>query len=135
MAVLAYALQFVGGFIPALVIFLIRRQSRFVSFHSLQVLFLELIYFVVISFTMMFGIAGIMLAVAQSHANKDSFPPVLFMFIPILFLAWMAVFITKLVAGVFYCIKAGRGEWAETPIVGRWARSVLKIAPGGGLVE
>jgi uncharacterized membrane protein len=42
MAVLAHALQLVGGWIAPLVIFFVKRQSRFVSFHALQVLFLQL---------------------------------------------------------------------------------------------
>jgi len=31
-----------------------------------------------------------------------------------------------------YGIKAGNGEWAEYPVLGRLARRWLKIGPGGG---
>jgi len=44
MAVLAHALQMVGLFIAPLVIFVVRRQSRFVSFHALQALIFQVIY-------------------------------------------------------------------------------------------
>lgn len=44
LAMLAHALQIVGGFIAPLVIFLIRRDSRFVGFHALQALLLQLVY-------------------------------------------------------------------------------------------
>ena len=42
MATLAHVLQMVGGFLAPLIIFFIRRESRFVSFHALQVLFLQI---------------------------------------------------------------------------------------------
>jgi uncharacterized membrane protein len=131
MAVLAHALQVVGGWIPPLVIFFVRRQSRFVSFHSLQVLFLELVFLVVTVFTMMFWIAGVILAITQSHGSTNSLPPALFIVLPIFWLAWMVVWVTKILAAVIYSIKAGRGEWAEIPLAGGWARRVLKIGPGG----
>ena len=54
MAVLAHALQLVGGWIAPLVIFFVKRQSRFVSFHALQVLFLQLIYAIVSGCLMVF---------------------------------------------------------------------------------
>jgi uncharacterized protein len=134
MAVLSHALQVVGGWIPPLIIFFVKRQSRFVSFHSLQVLFLELVYLVVTMFMTTFWIAGIALAVIYTRGNNNSLPPALFLAFPIFWLGWMMVFVTKIVAAVIYSIKAGRGEWAEIPLVGGWARRVLKIGPGGGPV-
>jgi len=46
----------------------------------------------------------------------------------------MAVGITTLVIAIMYCIKAGRGEWAEYPVLGRLARKILKIGPNGSVV-
>jgi uncharacterized membrane protein len=135
MAVLAHALQVVGGWIPPLIIFFVRRQSRFVSFHSLQVLFLELIYLVFIVFMMTFWIAGVLLAMAHTHGNNNSFPAALFVVFPIFWLGFMMVWATKILAAVIYSIKAGRGEWAEIPLVGGWARRALKIGPGGAPAE
>ncbi|HTS34381.1 MAG TPA: DUF4870 domain-containing protein [Candidatus Solibacter sp.] len=134
MAVLSHALQVVGGWIPPLIIFFVKRQSRFVSFHSLQVLFLELAYLAVTMFTMTFWIAGVLLIVSRTHENSNGIPAALFLFFPIFWLVWMFVWISKIVVAVIYSIKAGRGEWAEIPVVGGWARSVLKIGPGGGSV-
>jgi len=134
MAVLSHALQVIGGWIPPLIIFFIKRQSRFVSFHSLQVLFLELAYLVVTMVTMTFWIAGILLVVLRTHGNNDAFPAAIFLFFPIFWLVWLVVWVTKIVVAVIYSIKAGRGEWAEIPVVGGWARSVLKIGPGGSPV-
>src|SRR5919204_2401049 len=61
MAVLAHALQMVGWFIAPLVILIVRRDSRFVSFHALQALLLQVIavllavIFMVVWFSTMFG--------------------------------------------------------------------------------
>ncbi len=46
MATLAHALQLVGWFIAPLVILLIKRDSRFVSFHALQALLLQVVYMI-----------------------------------------------------------------------------------------
>jgi hypothetical protein len=39
--------------------------------------------------------------------------------------------VVKLVIAVVYSINAGRGEWAECPLLGALARRVLNIEPGG----
>lgn len=134
MAVLAHALQVVGGWIPPLVIFFVKRQSRFVSFHSLQVLFLELVYLVVAAGTMTFWIAGIALVIFHTHGNNNALSPAIFVVFPLFWLLWTGVWVTKIAIAVIYSIKAGRGEWAELPVLGGWARGVLKIGPGGGPV-
>jgi len=41
MAVLCHVLQLIGGWIEPLVIFFVKRQSRFVTFHALQVLLFQ----------------------------------------------------------------------------------------------
>ena len=46
MATLAHVLQVVGWFIAPLIIFFIKRESRFVAFHALQAIFLQLVYMV-----------------------------------------------------------------------------------------
>ncbi len=43
----------------------------------------------------------------------------------------MAEWITILLVAIMYGIKASRGEWAEYPVIGKWARKMLKIGPGG----
>jgi uncharacterized membrane protein len=42
-------------------------------------------------------------------------------------LGWVVV----LILAIVYGIKAGRGEWAEYPVLGRLARKILKIGPDG----
>lgn len=134
MATLANALQIIGGWIAPLVIFLTNRKSRFVSFHALQALLLQILHvaafliFFVIFFVVMFS--AIFLHVAEGKAQAQP-PFAIFLVFPFLWLFLIATNITIIVAAVLYSIKAGRGEWAEYPVLGRWARRILKIGPGG----
>ena len=52
MATLAHVLQLVGWWIAPLVIFLVKRESRFVKFHALQALLLQLVYMVMFGLCM-----------------------------------------------------------------------------------
>jgi uncharacterized Tic20 family protein len=132
MAVLAHALQVVGGWIAPLVIFFVKRQSRFVAFHSLQALFFQLAYLVVSGCMMVFWIGGILLTVFATHgSNNHTLPPEVFLVFPLFWLGFMGLWVGTIVIAVIYSIKAGRGEWAEYPVLGGWARRVLKIGPGG----
>src|SRR3974390_2870517 len=110
-AVLAHALQVGGGWLPPLIIFFVKRESRFVSFHALQVLFLELVYLVITLGTMMFWIVGILLTIFHTQGNGKEIPPAIFVMFPLFWFVWMGVWITKIVIAVLYSIKAGRGEW------------------------
>jgi uncharacterized membrane protein len=47
----------------------------------------------------------------------------------------MGIWVATILIAVIYSIKAGRGEWAEYPVVGGLARRVLKIGPGGALMD
>jgi hypothetical protein len=49
----------------------------------------------------------------------------------VLWLSWMGMGVVVLLAGIIYGVKAGRGEWAEYPFLGRIARNILKLGPGG----
>jgi uncharacterized protein len=128
MATLAHILQMVGGVIAPLIIFFIRRQSRFVSFHALQVIFLQLCYLV---FAMVFMVAwfGLIFGTVFSQAGKPQGapPPALFIVMPLIWVFFMLAWVTVLVAAIVYGIKANRGEWANYPVLGGWARRVLNI--------
>ena len=125
MAPLAHVLQLVGWFIAPLIIYFIRRESRFVKFHALQAIFLQLAYmvvwmcFMVVWFAFIFGIIF--------TGNKAGPPPPLFFIvIPLVWLFAMACWVGMLVTAILYGMKAGKGEWAAYPVVGRWARRVLE---------
>ena len=134
-ATLAHALQLVGGFIAPLVIFLIRRESKFVSFHALQVLLFHALIFVlgipvmVLFFSIWLGTIGAFVTAAAhtSAPTMPQFPFALFAVFPIFWMLWVAVWITELVFAILYAIRAGRGEWAKYPLLGDWARRILKL--------
>ena len=134
MATLAQALQIIGGWIAPLIIFLIRRQSRFVSFHALQALLLQILHVIavmifIVGFFIVMGFT-IFQSVAAGHTPAQ--PPIgVFLMFPFLWLFLITTNITILVTAIVYSIKAGRGEWAEYPVLGKWARRILKIGPGG----
>ena len=124
MATLAHVLQLVGWFIAPLIIFFIKRESRFVSFHALQAIFLQLVYmlvwmgFMVVWFAFIFG-------TAFGGGRHGPPPPIFFVVIPLVWLFAMAIWLGLLVTAIVYGIKAGKGEWAAYPVIGRWARRVL----------
>ena len=138
MATLAQALQLIGGWIAPLVIFLIRRQSRFVSFHALQALLLQIVHVIVVFVAVFIWIFVVFFSFIPQIANQTShpgngppFPPAFFVFFPLLWLLLVGVGIFNLVVAIVYSIKAGQGEWAEYPLLGRLARKFLKMGPGG----
>ncbi len=123
MATLAHVLQIVGGFIAPLIIFFLRRQSRFVSFHALQAIFLQLVYmllwggFMVVWFAFIFG------TIATS--GKPGPSPVFFIFFLLMWGVGMGMGALVLVTALVYGIKAGKGKWVAYPVIGGWARRVL----------
>ncbi|HVO79577.1 MAG TPA: DUF4870 domain-containing protein [Terriglobales bacterium] len=135
MATLAHVLQLVGWFIAPLVIFLIKRESRFVSFHSLQALLLQLLYMVV-GGVLMGGWFVIMFATVFRHSGpQNGPPPPVFFFFPLIWLGFMGLWVVMLVVAIVYGVKAGRGEWAEYPVLGAVARRILKIGPDGASLQ
>ena len=136
MAILAHALQMVGGWIAPLIIFFVKSDSKFVRFHSLQVLLFHIFVLVFWMFVAVLWVvivfATVMGSVAHgggSNPNQMPFPAGMFLLFPFIWLFAMGMFVTELVLAIVYSIKAGHGEWAQYPVVGRWAKKLLKIAP------
>jgi uncharacterized membrane protein len=59
----------------------------------------------------------------------------LFLFFGVFWLGFLGLWVVKFVLAIVYGIKAGRGEWAEYPILGRFARQILSIGPGGTVIN
>ena len=128
-AMLAHLLQLFGGFIAPLVIYLVKRDSRFVAFHALQALIWQAIYFVVSMVGVVVWVALIIGTIAtHPHSGPSNGPPVaLFFVFPLIWLFFMGGWVVTLILAIVYGIKANQGQWAMYPIVGRWA---LRLAPG-----
>lgn len=132
MATLAQALSILG-FLAPLIIFLIKRQSRFVSFHALQALLWHITYWIVIIVLMVTFFSVVLLNVVnQSEAFKHGGPPpAIFLMFPLVWLGIVAGSLINVVLAIVYAVKAGQGEWADYPIFGRLARRLLKMGPRG----
>jgi uncharacterized membrane protein len=128
---LAHALMISTWWIGPLIIYLTKKESRFVSFHSLQALFwqiiLTLLHFggMAIFFGAMFSTV---VSIPQGKTTQPpQFPTALFVFFPLFWLALMGAFAISMALGIIYCLKAMRGEWAGYPIIGRWARRIVGV--------
>ena len=125
-AALAHALQVVGWFIAPLIILLVKDRSKFVRFHAFQALILQIAY------TLVFGgviTAFIILVLLSGPATSGKNPPLaLILGFPIIWLAVMGSYVLVLVLAIVYAVRAGRGEWAAYPLIGRLAARVAGVA-------
>ena len=135
MAIFAHVFQLFGGWIAPLIIFLVKRQSRFVSFHALQALLLQIVHIAIIFVLMMVWFTAIFTSffssIAHSAPGKVEPPVAFFVVFPLFWVTMLADWLVILLVAIVYGIKASHGEWAEYPVIGRWARKMLKIGPGG----
>jgi uncharacterized membrane protein len=119
-ALLAHVLGIFSGFIAPLAFFLVKRDSKFVSFHALQALAWHVIYFVLLFGGMMVFFVS-MIATAGFHPGAHAEPPLAFFgFFGIFWLFAMGGGITNIILGIVYGIKAHNGEWAQFPLLGGW---------------
>jgi uncharacterized membrane protein len=110
-ATLAYVLAVFFPFAAPLIIFFVKRDSRFVAFHALQALFIEL------------GIVVVGFAVAVIAAVLGFFGPLVVLSLPLVFLAWAlgAVgWLFKIVAA----IRCSSGDWYRVPFVAPYAERI-----------
>jgi uncharacterized membrane protein len=90
----------------------------------LQVLYVLMwVVGMVVWFAVIFGT----IARSGPGAQPNAPPPLLFAFFPLLWLGAMALWVAMIVVAVVYSIKAGRGEWAQYPLIGRLARKFLNL--------
>jgi uncharacterized membrane protein len=135
MATLAHVLQLVGWWIAPLVIFLVKRESRFVSFHALQALLLQIVHVIVMVVFMIGWFVLIFSTVILHPAGKNDPPPAIFLVFPLVWLGIMGLWLVMVILAIVYGIKAGRGEWAEYPVLGSLARKMLKMGPNGEALD
>ena len=133
MATLAQVLQVVGWWIAPLIIFLLKRESRFVSFHALQALLLQIAYMLIMGVFMVLWFGTVFLSMAHHGGGNNAPPPAFFILFPLIWLGFMVLWVAMLIIAIIYGIKAGRGEWAEYPLLGSLSRRILKIGPGGAM--
>jgi uncharacterized Tic20 family protein len=120
MALLAHLLQVFSGFIGPLIIFLVKKDSKFVKYHALQCLIWQAAYMVIgIGAMVVFFIFMIGSAMHAPHGVPNQPPPAFVFLFPLIWLFWMGGWVVNLILGIVYGIKANQGEWAGYPIIGR----------------
>ena len=128
---LAHALMMSTWWIGPLIIYFMKRESRFVGFHALQALFWQIIFTVlyalgfVVVFVVMFSTV---LSMPQGRIPESpQFPVAVFAVFGVFWLVIMSFFVITMILGIMYCLKAMRGEWAGYPVIGRWARRIVGV--------
>src|ERR1700682_2013071 len=111
MATLAHALQVAGWWIAPLIILLAHRKSRFVSFHALQALLLQIAYLILMAGFMVLWFVMIFAMIAHQSADKNAPPVALFVVIPIVWLGYMGMWIFSWIMQITYFINAVRAAW------------------------
>ena len=126
---LAHALMTCTWWIGPLVIYLTKKESRFVAFHALQALLWQIIFTVLYFFGVMIFMIVIFSSVAmhpQSASAADQpFPIAVFVLFPFFYLFILGALAITLTLAIMYCLKAMRGEWAGYPVIGDWARRIV----------
>ena len=131
-ALLVHVLAIFSSFLAPLIFYLVKRDSRFVSFHSLQVLLWHAAYAVIFFVGMIFAFIFMFATIAaQPHDAHNQPPP--WAFFGVFGAVWlwgMGGWILNLILGIVYAIKANQGEWARYPLIGDFVlRKILPPQP------
>jgi len=129
-AMLAHLLQLFTGFIGPLALLVVKRDSRFVVFHALQALLLQIALVILGLFTVLTWFGFFIYVAATQWTPKQGagrVPVVAILILGLFILLWMAAWAIDLLAAIIFGIKAHRGEWAEYPLIGKYARRLAGI--------
>lgn len=124
-AMLVYILQIFTWFVGPLVIYFVKRDSRFVAFHALQALIFQ---GCMLSLSVLMGIVWVAfivgLAVTEgSSGPTPNAPPIAFIIsVALIGFAWIAGWVLNLFLSAYYAVQAANGNWSQYPIIGKWAR-------------
>ena len=121
MAMLAHVLQLFGGFIAPLIIFLVKRDSRFVRFHALQPLLWQAVWLIVMLVCFMVFFMTMIFTLASAPAPPKG-PPLAFLLgMGSFYLMMMVGWVINLFLAIFFGIKAHEGQWSRYPLLGNLA--------------
>ncbi|PYV15294.1 MAG: hypothetical protein DMG21_15465 [Acidobacteria bacterium] len=134
-AMLAHVLQIFSGLWPPLIIYLVKRKSQFVAFHALQALLFQIV--LLVGWTLAMGIFAAIFIFMMSQVGKSgesNGPPLaLLICIPVIWGLLLSKWVLSVIVGIVYGIRASKGESAQYPIIGGWARRlagyVMRSAP------
>ncbi|MGH9580967.1 MAG: DUF4870 domain-containing protein [Terriglobales bacterium] len=129
LAMLGHVLQILTGFLGPLIIALVKRNSRFVVFHCLQAILWQAAYMVVSILVMVMFFASMLAGVSSQGAAREA-PVWLVVAVPGMLVVSLGGWGLTLVLAIVYAVRAGSGQWAEYPLVGRWAKRLAGLEPG-----
>ncbi|HTC95822.1 MAG TPA: DUF4870 domain-containing protein [Terriglobales bacterium] len=128
MAMLVHILAIISGIFAPLIIYVIKRDSKFVSFHALQSLFWHLLYAAGVALLVVLFFVIVISQAAFSVAARHGPPsPLIFMAFPMLWFSLIVSWLINVLLGVTFAVKTNAGEWVTYPLVGAWARSLVGI--------
>jgi uncharacterized Tic20 family protein len=132
MALLVHVLAIFSGFIAPLIFYLVKKDSRFVAFHSLQVLLWHAAYTVIFFAGMIIALIVLFSTIALHPQNAPN-PSPPFAFFGIFGLVWLCAmggWVLNVILGIVYAIRSNQGEWAPYPLIGNFVlRKVLPNQP------
>lgn len=127
LAMLAELLQLFSWIIGPLIIYFVKRDSRFVRFHALQAILWQalLVVFYVVFFVMMIaGVVAVIPKTAGAPASPTAFPFVFFfVFYGFMGLSWL----TTMIVAIYFAVKAQNGDWGSYPVIGRLAKRMAGV--------
>jgi uncharacterized Tic20 family protein len=121
LAMLAHVLQLFGGFIAPLIIFLVKKDSRFVRFHAVQPLIWQCVLMVLSMVLMMGFMASMFLAIPFDQKPGGPPPAGFLIFFGGFWFLMMAQWGINLFLAIFFGIKSYEGAWSRYPLIGRLA--------------
>ncbi len=118
---LSHILGIFSGFLAPAIMILIKKDSKFVLFHSLQSLAWHFALYI-------FIVGGVILAFVVVFAtgqfpptDSKAGPPVVFLMVfGVVWLIAIVGGILNLIFAISYGLKANRGEWAKLPVFGEF---------------
>jgi uncharacterized protein len=118
-AMLSHILGIFSGFLAPGIMLLVKKESKFVLFHSLQALAWHLVLYIVIVGGVIIAFVVLIATGQFPPTDAKAGPPVAFFAVfGIVWLIAIAGGITNLVLAISYGLKANRGEWAKFPAIG-----------------
>jgi len=125
---LSHALMISTAWIAPLIFYFMKKDSRFVRFHAMQALLWQVVFSVVYFVAMAVLVAVVlssMLANQGKALEAGHFPVALFVAMPFLWLLAIGGYAVSLTLAIMFSLKAMRGQWAEYPVIGKWALRIV----------
>ena len=124
LAMLAELLQLFTWIIGPLIIFLVKRESRFVRFHALQVIFWQLL--VMLGYIVCFVglILGVFVTASKAGGQTPGSSPFPIIAIISVYAVLGLLGLGTMAISIYFAVKAQSGAWSTYPLVGRAAKSM-----------